>query len=186
MARVTQQRTRQALLVVGEPLDPYLLPEKFQLYNELGEALSIPIGHRREVTKTTEVLEEALDTGKLTNRGPGGSEAGSWNMGIGVILTKISVSKPSRVRFYTSSDKRDADFDRDRYTDPMDYGGMNMVPDHGCLSEFLFLSFTSLENIPADYLVSGGGEPTIYYTIENYDLTEGAITVTLTIKDVEQ
>lgn len=186
MPRVTQQRTRQVLLVTGEPLDPYLLPEKLQVYSEEGEPLSIPIGHRREVTMATEPLAAATDTGKLSNRLAGGGESGEWEIGVGVLLTKIEVNRPCRVRFYTSPEKRDADVERDRFTDPMDYGGLNAVPDHGCLSEFLLLTIFSLESIPADYLFSGGGEELIYYNIENYDLTAGAVSVTLAIKDVEQ
>lgn len=186
MTRVTSQRTRQFLLVTGEPLDPENLPEKVQLYSETGEPLSIPLSHRRVVTKTTAVLAGAPDLGNIYNRKPGGGESGVWPMGVGVMLTKIEVTKPCRVRLYTSADKRDADVDRDRYTDPKDYGGTDAVPDHGCLSEFLLLTISSLENIPADYVVSAAGDADIYYRIDNFDLTAGAVTVSLTIKDVEQ
>jgi hypothetical protein len=138
------------------------------------------------VTKTTASLAAAADTGKLSTRKPGGGESGNWDMGVGVLLTKIIVDKPCRVRLYTQPSKRDADVNRDRYTDPMDYGGLDAVPNHGCLAEFLLLTQLVLENIPADYVVSGGGEPTIYYRIDNFDLTAGPVTVSLTIKDVEQ
>lgn len=186
MTRVTSQRTRQFLLVTGEPLDPDNLPEKVQLYSDTGEPLSIPIGHRRTVSKTTAVLAPALDLGKIETRKPGGGESGVWDMGIGVMLTKIVVNQPCRVRLYTSASNRDADVDRDRFTDPKDYGGPDLNPDHGCLSEFLLLTFFSLENIPADYVVSAAGDSNIYYRIDNFDLSAGAVTVTLTIKDVEQ
>lgn len=186
MTRVTQQRTRQALLVTGEPLDILELPERIQLFNELGQPLSIPIGLRREVELTTEELSAADDTGKLATREAGGRESGAWAMGIGVMMSAIAVSRPCRVRFYVDEASRDFDADRDRFTDPMDYPEVGLTPDHGCLSEFLFLSFLFMKSIPADYLVSGGGEPQIYYNIENYDLDDGPVIVNLTIKDIEQ
>lgn len=187
MTRVTSQRTRQFLLVTGEPLDPDDLPERIQLYSETGDPLSIPIGHRRQAELITASLTAAVDTGKLETREAGGGESGAWDMGTGVLLTKIVVDKACRVRFYTSPTKQLADVDRDRFTDPMDYpDGKDTRPNHGCLAEFLLLTQLTLEDIPADYLYSGGGEATIYYRIDNYDLTDGAITVELTIKDVEQ
>ena len=186
MPRVTSQKTRQALLVTGPALDPDLIPERLQLYDANGEALSIPIGHRRTTIITTEELSAADDTGKLETREAGGREADAWAMGVGVMLSRIQVDKACRVRFYTSSSKRDADADRDRFTDPMDYPEPAATPNHGCLAEFLLLTIGDLENIPADYLVSAAGDANIYYIIDNYDLTAGAVTVTLTIKDVEQ
>jgi hypothetical protein len=172
--------------VTGEVVDPYDLPEKVELFSEEGESLNIPIGHRRETVLTTDSLDPAADTGKFDTREAGEGESGVWDMGVGVMLTRIVVDKPCRVRFYTQASKRDADVDRDRFTDPMDYPEPAATPNHGCLSEFLFLTFLVLENIPADYLVSAAGDSNIYYRIDNYDLTAGAVTVTLTIKDVEQ
>jgi hypothetical protein len=186
MARVTSQQTRRFLLVTGDPLDPDSLPERVQLYDENGEPLSIPLGHRRVVSLTTADLDPAADTGKFETRKAGEGESGTWDMGVGVLLTRIVVDKPCRVRLYTQPAKRDADVDRDRFTDPMDYPEPAATPNHGCLSEFLLLTQLVLENIPADYLVSGGGEASIYYRIDNYDLTAGPVTVSLTIKDVEQ
>lgn len=185
MPRVTQQKTRQALLVGGDPLDPNILPEKLQLFNADGDAVIIPVGHRREFEETTASLTESVGS-DITTREAGGGESGVWELGIGVMLTHISVSQPCRVRFYTSEAKRDADVDRDRFTDPMDYPSSDSNPDHGCLSEFLLLTILSIDNIPADYLVSADGTADIPYRIDNYDLSAGAVTVTLTIKDVEQ
>jgi len=172
--------------VTGDPLDPDELPDRIQLFSTEGDPLSIPIGHRRDVSVTTDILGPAEDTGKLETREPGEGESGIWNVGAGVLLTKIQVSRAARVRLYTSAGKRDADVDRDRFTDPMDYPEPNLTPDHGCLAEFLFLSFLSMENIPSDYLFSAAADTNIYYRIDNYDLTAGPVTVTMTIKDVEQ
>jgi len=186
MPRVTQQKTRQALLVTGATLDPAILPEKIEIYDDEGNALNIPKGARREVIITTASLDEAEDTGKLDTRAPGEGESGTAEVGVGVMLTKLTVNRASRVRFYTSEAKRDADILRDRFTDPMDYPETNATIDHGCLAEFLLLTTLSLDNIPADYLVGEPGTGDIYYRIDNFDLVAGAVTVTLTVKDVEQ
>lgn len=172
--------------MTGEPLDPEDLPERIQLFSSEGDPLSIPIGHRRVAEFTTDILGPAEDTGKLETREPGEGESGTAAIGAGVLLTKIQVSRPARVRLYTSMSKRDADVDRDRFTDPMDYPEPNLTPDHGCLAEFLFLSFLSIENIPSDYLFTAAADADISYRVDNYDLTAGPVTVTLTIKDVEQ
>ena len=184
--RVTQQKTRQALLTVGVDLDPNELPEKLQLFNDLGEPLSIPIGHRRIVTFTTASLLAAEDTGDPETREPGGGESGSIELAAGVLLTHITVDKPARVRFYASAAYRDADELRLRTQDPKDYPERDAAIDHGCLSEFLLISVLDLENIPADYLASADGLSLIYYRVDNFDLTDGTVTVDLTIKDVEQ
>lgn len=184
--RVTQQKTRQALLETGVELDPTELPEKLQLYDSDGNALNIPLGFRRTFEFTTASLLAADDTGKLSTREPGGGESGVIALGKGVILTHIQVDKPSRIRFYTSPAKRDADELRPRTKDPKDYPETDAAIDHGVLSEFLLLTTLSLDNIPADYLVSGDGTTNIYYRVDNFDLTDGAVTVTLIVKDVEQ
>lgn len=132
---------------------------------------------RRTTAKTTASLAGATDTGSVATRLAGGSEVGTWVIGPGTLLTKIATSKACRVRLYTSTTKRTADISRDRFTDPSG--------DHGCLAEFLLISTLSMDNIPADYLASGSGDSNIYYAIENYDITAGAVTVTLTVKDVE-
>jgi len=171
---------------VGEPSDPNLLPEKLELFDEFGEALSIPYGHRREISFTTATLDAALPTALSRTRKPGEGESGEIEINAGVILTHITVSQPARVRFYTSAAHRDADILRSRYTDPMDYPVQDANPNHGCLSEFLLISLLEMDNIPADYLHSNDGGKDIYWRVDNFDLEAGAITVDLVIKDVEQ
>lgn len=187
MPRVTSQKTRQALLATGAVVEAGQLPEKLELYNADGDPLSIPRGARRTVVKTTAELEAATDSGKLSTRAPGGGESGSWDIdSLGTLLTRIEVSAPSRVRFYTSADQRDYDVDRNRYVDPMDLDGLGENPDHGCLSEFLLLETLAMDNIPADYLQVAAGDTQLYYRIDNFDTVAAAVTVTLTVKDVEQ
>lgn len=132
---------------------------------------------RRTTAKTTASLVAAADTGNVATRLAGGGESGTWVIGPGTLLTKIVATKACRVRLYTSTVKRTADISRDRFTDP--------TGDHGCLAEFLLISTLSMDNIPADYLASGNADSDIFYRIENYDITAGAVTVTLTVKDVE-
>jgi hypothetical protein len=187
MARVTNQRTRQFLLVTGTELDPAELPEKLEIYDSEGVGLSVPRGGRRSVGMLTASLTAATDTGKLATRNKGGGESGIVDIGAkGALLQAITVDKPSRVRLYTTAAKRTADISRDRYTDPMDLGGPGAAPNHGCEADFLLLTTLSLDNIPVDYLRTADTDTLVYYRVENYDLSAGAVTVTLTIKDVEQ
>jgi hypothetical protein len=186
MPRVTDQRTRQFLLRTGEEIDPAELPEEIEIYDVDGVPLSISRGGRRSLVQTTASLTAAADTGRLATRQVGGAESGVMDLGCkAAMLSKIVVSKPCRVRLYTTAAKRDADVSRGRYTDPMDRGGLGATPDHGCQVEFLMLTVLTIENIPADYLRSNGIDTLIYYRIGNYDLSAGAVTVTLTIKDME-
>lgn len=185
MPRVTQQAIRQYLLVVGELLDPDELPEKIELFDVDGNPLSIPLGARRDVEIITASLD-AAEGAEPDDRVATDGQSGTVVLGPGVMLTHISTSHAARIRLYSSAAKRTADVDRDRETDPMDYPEETPTQDHGCLSEFLLISTLSMTNIPPDYLVSDAGDSDIYYRIDNFDLSAAAITVTLTIKDVEQ
>lgn len=189
MPRITSQKTRRVLLTTGVTLDPATVPEKLEIYDVTGVPLSIPRGGRRTISKGTASLAAAVDTGKLSTRAAGGAESGEWDIGAkAALLTYISVDKPCRVRLYVTPAQRDADAARSRFVDPMDLNGPGTVPDHGCLAEFLLLTQLSMTNIPADLLqvAAGAGDTKIYYRIGNFDLTPGGITVTLTLKDVEQ
>lgn len=190
--RITNKRIRQFLLTTGETVDPNTVPDTIQMYNSDGSPFNLDAvmalnSGRRNVVITTGSLTAAADTGKVSTRLAGGGSSGTVDLSVGALLTKIAVSKPSRVRLYTTAAHRDADIARNRFTDPMDFGGVGATPNHGCLTEFLLLTTLALENIPADYLYSAAaGDDNIYYRIDNYDLTAGPVTVTLTIKDVER
>lgn len=188
MPRVSSHQSKQVLLETGIPIEnPEDLPERLQIYDEDGNPLNIPRGSRRDVDMTTASLAAAVDTGKLNTRAPGGGESGTLDMGAtGMLLTHISVNRACRFRLYTTAAKRTADVSRDRFTDPMDRLGLSTTPDHGCLTEFLFLSMFELDCIPADYLQAGIGSDLLYYRIDNFDLVAGAVQVTLSVKDVEQ
>lgn len=183
--RVTSQKTRQFLLVTGDPLDPDELPEKLQLFDEDGLAISFGGSIRRDIVKSTGVLSAAADTGKLDTRLHGGQDSDAMDISKGFLLMKAVANRPCRIRFYTTSAHRDADLARDRFTDPMDFGGPNAVPNHGVTSELLLLSSLTQDVTPAHYIWAEDGTSTIYYTIDNYDLAAGVVTLTLTIKDVE-
>lgn len=187
MPRVSSHKSKQVLLETGPVIDnPEDLPERLQIYDADGNPLNIPRGARRDISMTTAALTAAEDTGKLITREPGGGASGTVDMGaMGTILTHIITTRPCRFRLYTTPAKRTADIPRDRYTDPMDREGLGTTPDHGCLTEFLLLSMLDLDCIPADYLQSAGGT-NLYYRIDNFDLVAGPVTVTLTVKDVEQ
>lgn len=187
MPRVTQQRTRQFLLSTGTEVDPAELPEKLEIFDSDGISLSIPRGGRRTISVVTASLAAAVDTGRLDTRAAGGGESGVLDMDAkAALLMKIATNKPCRIRVYTTAAQRTADLARDRYTDPMDLGGLGQAPNHGCLTEFLLLTTLSVINIPADLLQEATGDTVLYYRIENFDLSAGAVTVTFTIKDVEQ
>lgn len=192
MTRVSNKKIRQYLLITGEAVDPDLVPDVIQLYTDEGQPFNLDAvmalnASRRTLSKITASLAAAEDTGKLETRLAGGGESGVWDLGVGVLLTHISVDRPARIRFYTSAAKRDADVARDRFTDPMDLGGQNMSQDHGCLTEFLLMSELEMDNIPADYLTSSEAlNDDIYYRIDNYDLVAGTVTVTVVVKDVER
>lgn len=188
MPRVSSYKSKQVLLETGAVIDnPEDLPEHLQIYDSDGNPLNIPRGATREVGFATASLAAAADTGKLATREPGAGESGTLDMqATGMILTHISVNRPSRFRLYTTAAKRTADITRDRYTDPMDRLGPGTTPDHGCLTEFLFLSMFSLDCIPADYLQATVGSDFLYYRVDNFDLVAGSVIVTLTVKDVEQ
>ena len=186
MPRITSQKTRQMLLVTGDPLSPDELPEKLELFNDLGQPLALPRHSRHDEVKSTAALTAAVDTGNLVTRSAGGGESGTWDLGHGVLLTHISVNRPCRVRLYPTAIQRNADVVRSRYTDPADRNGPSSTPNHGCLTEFLLLTTLALDNVPVDYLTTAPGEDVFYYRIDNYDIAAGIVTVTLTVKDVEE
>lgn len=101
MTRVTSQKIRQALLVTGDPLDPNTLPEKLQLFNELGEPLMLGGGYARH--------EKAQNSGLLN---PQGEKNDVLELYPSVRLYKIKTNRPARVRMYPTAVMRDADSGR--------------------------------------------------------------------------
>lgn len=110
--RVRSQKTRQALLVVGEALDPAELPEKLQLYDADGAPLSLG-GYPRESRfyATAMLADEA-------------SESGVFSVWPGWRAMKAETNVPARVRLYATEAQAIADADRNIGTDPTGNHGL--------------------------------------------------------------
>lgn len=188
MPRITSQKTRQFLLVTGDPLDPDELPEKMQLFDADGHSIADNFGGtaRRDLVIDTGVLAAAVDTGNINDRQGGGGISGQVDIGKGVMLLRAVTNRPCRLRFYTTAAHRDDDITRDRFTDPNNFGNVpNSRPNHGNTSELLLLSSLTQDVTPAHYIWPGDSGNTVYFRIANYDIAAGAVALTLTIKDVE-
>jgi hypothetical protein len=161
MARVTQQRTRQALLVSGDPMDPLLVPEKLQLFNELGEPLMLGGGFaRREQEETTAVLSS------------GAVESDAVTLNPSVRLYKIATNRPARIRLYPIASMRDNDLFRSI--------GIKPTGNHGRLLEVVTASdLLELILSPAVDITSVDPFNAEFYTsVTNLDSVSGAVSVT--------
>src|SRR5215467_1085546 len=98
MTRITSQKIRQAVLVTGDPLDPNEVPEKLQLFNELGEPLMLGGGFARHDQDDT--------TGLLA---PNVLEARVVTLYPSVRIYKLATNRPARVRMYPTEAMRLAD-----------------------------------------------------------------------------
>lgn len=161
MARVTQQRTRQMLLTTGDPQDPYLVPEKLQLFNELGEPLMIGSSTFRDVKiHTTSVLTMGQRASNTLEVYPG------WR------AYRIITNRPARVRLYATAAQRDADVDRAIGVKPTGNHGrlLEVVTEPGLLDLILspVVDFTSYEPGSSDF----------YASITNLDTVTGAVVTT--------
>jgi hypothetical protein len=161
MARVTSQRTRQAILVTGDPLDPLIVPEKLQLFNELGEPLMLGGGFARHE------LEDA--TGVLT---PDEVVSREVEFYPSVRLYKIATNRPARVRLYPTPEQRDNDLLR-----PV---GQKPSGNHGRLLEVVTApGLLELTLSPAVDITSVDPfVPTFYVSVTNEDVVNGAVEVT--------
>ena len=119
MPRVTNQKTRQYILVTGDPLDlEGPLPDMLELFNELGNPLMIGVGSNRTVLEYTTATIAA---------GANGTEDFEWAPSVRVF--KIATDIPARVRVYATEDQRDDDITRAVGTVP--------TGNHGRLFEFV-------------------------------------------------
>lgn len=128
MTRVTNQKTRQAILVTGDPVDMLgPLPDKLQLFNEAGEPLMIGGAYnRQELVYTTPIL-------------PGGQMfSDDLELHPSVRVFRVSTNHPARVRIYATAAQRDADLPRSIGTEP--------TGNHGRLFELI----TSLDILAYD------------------------------------
>jgi hypothetical protein len=161
MARVTQQRTRQALLVTGDPLDPFLVPEKLQLFNELGEPLMLGGGFaRHETIETTAVMVSGEIEQDVVELYPS------------VRLYRIATNRPARIRLYPTESMRNADVFRSL--------GVKPTGNHGRLLEVVTaVNLLELVLSPAVDITSVDPFNSQFYTsITNLDSVSGAVAVT--------
>ena len=112
-----------------------------------------------------------------TSIAAGTEVSGTVTLAKGFRLMKVLAYRPSRLRFYTTTAKRDADVSRPIGTDP--------TGDHGLIFEFVVTSAMALTNIDLSPLVDGfDGKVTpdgvIPYRITNMDSSFGAVSVELT------
>lgn len=161
MPRVTNQTTRQYILVEGDPLDlDGPLPDMIQLFNEDGEALMIGGGGTRDEFEYT--------TGSIA---AGAYEEDILDLFPSVRLFRIATDIPARVRVYASTAQRDADADRPIGTLPSG--------DHGRLFEFV----TTDDDL--DWTLSPAVDMSSYDDDGNFgitvtNLTDSTDTVTVT------
>lgn len=156
MTRVTNQKTRQAILVTGEPLDLLgPLPDKLELFSETGNPLMIGVGSNRTV------LEHI--TGALAG---GANQTDDITWAPSVRMFKIATDIPARVRIYATEAQRDADISRSIGTKP--------TGNHGRLFEFVTIP-GELEWVltPVVDMTADTDEGIFYVTVTNLtDLTD--------------
>lgn len=161
MARVTSQRTRQAILVTGDPLDPLIVPEKLQLFNELGEPLMLGGGFaRHEQQEATAVMD------------PDEVISAEVEFYPSVRLYKIATNRPARVRLYPTPEQRDNDLLRPVGTKP--------TGNHGRLLEVVTTPelFELILSPAVDITSVDAFVPTFYVSVTNEDTDAGAVEVT--------
>lgn len=163
MPRITSQKTRQMLLVSGDPLNPADLPERVELFNEEGEPLMIGLqGVRAEFDHIT----SALATGT--------SEYGTVSAFPGWRVIKLETNRPARVRLYPTIAQRDADISRGVGVKPAGNSGrlLEVVSYPGALVWDM--------NPTVDLAASDPGDPTFFATVTNLDSVTGTVVTTYT------
>jgi hypothetical protein len=161
MPRVHSQKIRQAVLVTGDPVDPNELPEKIELFSEIGEPLMLGGGFaRHETVDTTEVLVS------------GQTDSRDLELYPSVRIFKMSTNRPARVRMYPTATMRDADLTRPIGTRPSG--------NHGRLLEVVTTAaLLELVLSPAvDVTSSAAFDGTFYVSVTNLDNASGAVAVT--------
>lgn len=161
MARVSSQKTRQMILVTGDPVDPNALPEKLQLFNELGEPLMLGGGFaRREQEEVTGLLDQ------------GEVETSTVVFYPSVRLFRIATNRPARVRLYPTAALRDADLARPLGVKPPTNSGrlLEVVTAFGLLDLILSpaVDITSVDAFNAEFFAS----------VTNLDSVSGGVAVT--------
>lgn len=163
MPRVTSQKTRQMLLVTGDPLDPNILPEKLELYNTEGEPLMIGLqGVRAEFDHITSSLA------------PGAKESGAVTAFPGWRVIRLETNRPARVRLYPTIAQRDADLNRSIGVAPQGNSGrlLEVVTYAGELRWDM--------NPTVDLAAEDSADPTFFAAVTNLDSVTGSVVTTYT------
>lgn len=167
MPRVTSRRTRQVVMIVGDPIDPAQLPEEMQFFNEDGEPLILG-AYPREVREYT--ADSVAD---------GATDLGVFNVYKGWRALSAETDIPARVRIYPTVEQRLADLDRRI--------GQSPLGDHGLLFELVTteedLSYT-LSPKP-DFATNDISSNDYYMAVTNLSGDPGAVTVTFTLVRTE-
>lgn len=167
MTRVTSRRTRQAVLVVGEPMDPEQLPEEIEFFNEDGEPLMLGAYPRETREYVTAVLGDRI------------TELGIFAVYKGWRALFAETDVPARVRVYASEAQRLADLDRNIGVDPLG--------DHGLLFELITtpedLSYTLSPKV--DFAVDDTSSLDYYMAVTNLSGDPAAVTTTFNLVRTE-
>jgi hypothetical protein len=159
--RVTNQKTRQYILVTGDPLDlDGPLPDKVQLFSEGGNPLMIGVGSNRAEFEheTSSIASGAYETDEI-----------EWAPAVRVF--KIATDVPARVRIYATAAQRDADVSRQTGTKP--------IGNHGRLFEFVTTA-TILEwtLTPVVDMTADQADGIFYITVTNLSNSTDTVAVT--------
>lgn len=167
MPRVTNRRTRQAVLVVGDPMDPAFLPEEIQFFNEDGEPLILGAYPR----ETREYVSDSVADGE--------TDLGVFNVYKGWRALWAETDIPARVRIYASAEQRLADLGRRI--------GVNPFGDHGLLFELITtgedLSYTLSPKV--DFATDDTSSNDYYMAVTNMSSDPGAVTLTVNLVRTE-
>ena len=160
MPRVTQQKTRQILLVTGEPYDDITVLERMQLFNEEGQPLMIGGSYTRATMEHS--------TGSLTTMS---EEEDSISVAPGWRAFEVTTNRPARVRVYRTAAQRTADLNRGVGTRP--FGN------HGRLLEVVTIpGLLGVDLSPTVDFMSDTGDNLFYISVQNRDSVTGIVTVT--------
>lgn len=163
MPRIESQKTRQMLLVAGDPLSPAELPEKLELYNEEGEPLMIGLqGVRASFAHTTSVLVAGVTESGVVTAFPG------WR------VIRLATNRPARVRLYPTIAQRDADLNRSIGIKPRVNSGrlLEVVTYAGALTWDM--------NPTVDLAAEDSNDPTFFSSVTNLDSVTGPVVTTYT------
>ena len=142
-------------------MDPDLVPERLQLFNELGEPLMLGGGYSRH--------EQEETTGLLI---PNEIETDTLVMYPSVRLYKISTNRPARVRLYPTPEQRQLDIGRSIGVKPQgNHGRLLEVVTTPTLLELILspaVDMTSVDAFNSEF----------YSTVTNMDSVDGAVAVT--------